>query len=240
VNLQIRSITGSNCISKVTRPRPRGISLSSLDHHFQAHCELLSSTASSQSRYSVCRWVAMLIHRYIDTYMRIQTEYMTVVRGAPRVVVGVPRLVVGSPKLVVGAPRLVVGAPRLVVGAPSYSEGRQECPPRVWYSPEIDTSKFTLHILSDTPGGFQWLKYIVLMLCNRTRVILRHRVQGSIRGVRAVQNTRVFLTETRVVADVTYIPQQGWCSIDNHFHDRAGCMLLSFWPIQAANTFSIH
>ena len=34
------------------------------------------------------------------------------------------------------------------------------------------------------------------------RVILRHRVQGSVRAVRAVQNTRVFLTETRVVADV--------------------------------------
>ena len=63
-----------------------------------------------------------------------------------------------------GAPRLVVGAPRLVAGAPSYSEGRQECPPRVWYSPEIDASKFTLHILSNTPGGFQWLKYILLML----------------------------------------------------------------------------
>jgi hypothetical protein len=40
--------------------------------------------------------------------MRIQTEYMTVIRGAPR----------------------------LVAGAPSYSEGRQECPPMVGYSPE--------------------------------------------------------------------------------------------------------
>jgi len=39
----------------------------------------------------------------------------------------------GAPRLVVGAPRLVVGAPRLVVGAPSYSEGRQECPPNVFY-----------------------------------------------------------------------------------------------------------
>jgi len=62
-----------------------------------------------------------------------------------------------------GAPRLVVGASRCVAGAPSYSEGRQDCPPRVWYSPEIDASKFTLHILSDTPGVFQWLKYILLM-----------------------------------------------------------------------------
>jgi len=45
-----------------------------------------------------------------------------------------------------------------VVRDPSYSEGLPECPPRVWYSPEIDTSKFTLHILSDTPGVFQTMK----------------------------------------------------------------------------------
>jgi len=56
------------------------------------------------------------------------------------------------------------GTPVAVIWDPSYSEGRQECPPRVWYSPEIDASKITLHILSDTPGVFQWLKYILLML----------------------------------------------------------------------------
>jgi len=44
-----------------------------------------------------------------------------------------------------------------------YSEGWLKCPPKVWYSPEIDASKFTLHILSDTPGSFQRLKYILLM-----------------------------------------------------------------------------
>jgi len=55
------------------------------------------------------------------------------------------------------------GTPVAVIRDPSYSEGRPECPPRVWYSPEIDASKFTLHILSDTPGVFQWLKYILLM-----------------------------------------------------------------------------
>ena len=69
----------------------------------------------------------------------------------------------GAPRHVTDTPRCVAGAPRLVVGAPNYSAGQQECPPRVWYSPEIDTSKFTLHILSDTPGGFQYLKYILLM-----------------------------------------------------------------------------
>ena len=40
-------------------------------------------------------------------------------------------------------------------------------------------------------------------LGDRERVILRQRVRGSVRAVRAVRNTRVFLTETRVVADVT-------------------------------------
>jgi len=136
--------------------------------------------------------------------MRLQTEYMTVIRGAPR--------------HLAGAPRLVIGAPRLVTGAPSYSEGQQECPPRVWYSPEIDTSKFTLHILSDPPGGFQWLKYILLMLWNATRhlgdgkhIILRQRVQGSVRAVSAVRNTRVFLTEIRVVADVEHVDIVKYC-----------------------------
>jgi hypothetical protein len=47
------------------------------------------------------------------------------------------------------------------------------------------------------------------MLCNvirclgdRQRVILCQRVRGSVRAVLAVRNTRVFQTETRVVADV--------------------------------------
>jgi len=94
------------------------------------------------------------------------------------------------------------GVLRYAIDAPSYSEGRQECPLGVWYSPEIDASKFTLHILSDTPGGFQWLKCILLMLCNGKCVILCQRVRGSVKAVRAIQDTRVFLTETRVVADV--------------------------------------
>jgi hypothetical protein len=75
-----------------------------------------------------------------------------------------------------GSPRLVVGAPRLVTSAPSYSEGRQECPPRVLYSPEIDASKFTLHILSDTPGGFQCGKYILLM---KTRSFVEDIITSS-------------------------------------------------------------
>jgi len=63
-----------------------------------------------------------------------------------------------------GGPRLVVSTHRPIAGAPSYSEGRQECPPRVWFSPDIDSSKFALHILSDTPEGFWWLRYSLLMI----------------------------------------------------------------------------
>ena len=76
----------------------------------------------------------------------------------------------GAPKVLSSSPRCSQtyhnhshGTPVAVIRDPSYSEGRPECPPRVWYSPEIDSSKFTLHILSDTPGVFQWLKYILLM-----------------------------------------------------------------------------
>ena len=62
------------------------------------------------------------------------------------------------------------------------------------------------------------------LLCNATRrlgdgqrAILRQRVRGSIRAVRAVRNTLVFQTETRVVADVL---SRGawlfsWCDRDN-------------------------
>ena len=44
------------------------------------------------------------------------------------------------------------------------------------------------------------------MQCDRKRVILCQRVRGSVRAVRVVRNTRVFKTETRVVADVQVPP----------------------------------
>jgi len=50
-----------------------------------------------------------------------------------------------------------------VIIASSDSAGQQKCPPRVWYSPAIDIFKFALHILSDNPGDFQRLKYILLV-----------------------------------------------------------------------------
>ena len=94
------------------------------------------------------------------------TDCSTVIWGAPRHIAGAPRFVAAAPRflpVLLGATGLVVGASRLVASAPSDSDRRQEWPPTVWCSPEIDASKFSLHILSETPGGFQWLKYILLM-----------------------------------------------------------------------------
>ena len=55
------------------------------------------------------------------------------------------------------------GAHIPVIRDPCNSEGWAECPPRVRFSPEIDASKFTPHLLSHTPGGSQRLNYILLM-----------------------------------------------------------------------------
>jgi hypothetical protein len=63
--LQVRTITACKRILKLARSQPRSVSLRSLNRHFQVHLELLSSIACSQSRYTVCRLVA--IYRYIDT-----------------------------------------------------------------------------------------------------------------------------------------------------------------------------
>jgi len=80
-----------------------------------------------------------------------------------RVSLGFPHWLGDSPRCSQTFHNRSHGAPIPVIRCPSYSEGWPECPPRVWYSPEIDASKFTLHILSDTPGGSQQLKYILLM-----------------------------------------------------------------------------
>jgi len=112
----------------------------------------------------------------------------TVIPGAPRLVAGAFRCIQACHwhsqachrhyQMLTGAPNVSSGALRCsetyynhlygtsiaVVGDPRYSEGWQEFFPRVWNCPEIDTSKFSLVILSDTPGGLQWLQYILLMM----------------------------------------------------------------------------
>jgi len=105
----------------------------------------------------------------------------------------------GAPKVLSGAPRCSQiyhnhshGTPVPVIRDPSYSEGRPECPPRVWYSPEIGASKFTLHILSDTPGGFQWLKYILLMWA--VLIAGRRSLYGSTVAVRVANSPAIGLS----------------------------------------------
>jgi hypothetical protein len=61
--LQVSTIMATNRILQVARYWPSSVSPSSLYRHFQALLELLASTACSQSRYTVCRWIAILIHR---------------------------------------------------------------------------------------------------------------------------------------------------------------------------------
>ena len=80
-----------------------------------------------------------------------------------RVSLGFPHWLGDSPRCSQTSHNRSHGAPVPVLRDPSYSDGRPQCPPRVWFSPEIDASKFTLRLLSDTPGGSQWLKYILLM-----------------------------------------------------------------------------
>jgi len=76
----------------------------------------------------------------------------------------------GAPKVLSGALRYSPtyhnhshGTPVSVIRDSSYSKCQLQSPPRFWYSPEIDASKFSLHILSHTPGGSWWLQYILLI-----------------------------------------------------------------------------
>jgi len=76
---------------------------------------------------------------------------------------GAPKVLSSTPRCSQICPNHSHGTPVTVISDPSYSKGRLEFPPRVWYSPEIDALQFTLHVLSDTPGGSQWRKYILLI-----------------------------------------------------------------------------
>jgi hypothetical protein len=125
-----------------------------------------------------------------------------------------------------GAQRLVVRAPSVVVGAPSYSECRQECSPRVWYSPEMEASKFTLHIHSDTPGGSQRLNYILLMgsvcVCSYTDNLWSADGDSWYRHRNLITNVARLITSRKLsyvisFRDTTVLPMHvvspTWCSV---------------------------
>ena len=102
VHFQIRSITTCKCISKVTRSLPRSVSLSAFDRQFLAHLESLSSGVCSQSRYTVCRSVAIYIHRW---KYKQNTWVLTIVEQY--VVAMIFRCTSSVPKEAVAFPRLL-------------------------------------------------------------------------------------------------------------------------------------
>jgi hypothetical protein len=61
--LQVCMITASKCNSKLVPSWPRSVSVSSLEHDFLAHHQLLSSTTYRHWRYALYRWVTIYIHR---------------------------------------------------------------------------------------------------------------------------------------------------------------------------------
>jgi hypothetical protein len=118
-------------------------------------------------RSQTCHWRSQTCHWRSQTYrwctqtchQRTQT-----CRRHSHVLPGAPKVLSGALRCFQTYHNHFHGTPVPVIRALSYSKGRSECPPMVWYSPDIDPSKFTLHILSDTSGGSQRLKYILLMV----------------------------------------------------------------------------
>jgi len=108
-------------------------------------------------------WRVFLLLMYIQISPALLRVNIPKNPASLRVSLGCPHWLGDSPRCSQTFHNHSHGAPILVIRDPTYSECRPECPLWVWFSPEIDASKFTLRLLSDTPGGSQWLKYILLM-----------------------------------------------------------------------------
>jgi len=83
-----------------------------------------------------------------------------------------------------------------------------------------------VHIHHRIPDG-KWSRQVcnaTVWLGDRKCVFFRQRVRGSVWAVRAVQNTHVFLTETRVVADE-------WTLYMARFHITVRFQLISSWNL---------
>jgi len=188
VNLPTHSITVSKCISEFTQSSFSGAPQIALKHllqpvqiyrvlmssyiHIQMgipteymsinNCWTISSSydfqvrQQSSQRQCCFSQTALLWFEVLPAMLSALPGFSPVLPGAPKVLSGARRC--SQPYQTHSD-----GTPVPVIRDPSYSEGRPVCPPRVWYSPDIVASKFTLHILSDTPGGFQSLKEILLM-----------------------------------------------------------------------------
>jgi len=119
---------------------------------------------------SSCDFQAYLQRSQRWRFFNTALQWFKVLLGLPLVLPDFSPALLGTPRLVISAPKCSQtyhnhshGTPLPVITDPSYSEGRLEFPPMFWHSPAIDASKFTPHILSDTAGVSQWLKYILVM-----------------------------------------------------------------------------
>ena len=131
-------------------------------------------------------WRVFLVLVYIQTRPAVLWVNIPKNPASRRVSLGFPHWLGNSRSCSQTSQNHSHGAPIPVIRDPRYSDGRPEPPPRVWFSNEIDASKFTLRLLSDTPGGSQWLKYILLMFdssahsadrsFSRMIYLCRHRV----------------------------------------------------------------
>jgi len=139
------------------------------------------------------RWVVAMISRRPssiphedDVFLSLlycHSRYSQTCRRRSQVLPGAPNVLSAAPRCSQTYHNHSHGTPVPVIRDPSDFEGQLESPPIVWYSPEIDASKFTLHILSDTPGGSQWLKYVLLMKYTAHQV-QEKRSSGSVQTVR--------------------------------------------------------
>jgi len=159
VYLQIHPIIASKWISHLARSQPLSVSLCSLHRHCQAHLKLLPSTICSESRYTVCRWVAIQIHRW---EYKLNTWVLKIIEGSvvamicrhtpaafPRkilfstdcstVIQRGPRHVNSTPRLVISASRTVIGAAKLVAGFPRYPQGHLKSFQVLWGVPKLIT-----------------------------------------------------------------------------------------------------
>jgi len=120
------------------------------------------------------KWLLMYIRPFSHTTCSHPIEYSYVHRYPLVFIwdrhVGLPTLP-GAPHVLSGTATYAqtyvmhsYGTSEPVIQDPRYLDGGQaECPPTFRFSPEIDPSKFTLHILLDTPWRFPLLKQNLLL-----------------------------------------------------------------------------
>jgi len=90
------------------------------------------------------------------------------------------------------------------------------------------------------PGAL--LRNATHRLSDRQHLILRQRVRVSVRAVRAVRNTRLFQTETRVVADdvLKYIPEYDLKYASNSTESHILSLLDSMLPGKLSRSIRVY